>query len=414
MGDDEPQVDPPQTADLEVAVLVFNESPGERLPVVVTNVATGVVLSPPNSLTDTNGIFQLTGLERNIQVEAVATYTNPNGMATTGRGSTALTAQNNFINIDINPQTATADLLVRVLRLESPVAGVSVFVRNQTTNQLLSAPNDLTDNAGEYRLFGLPVGMIVVAGIVFPGGNPLQSPPTGLNAGLNTITIQISGNSISVSSGFSTITNLSRGIEPAVSTRSVESKPTKPATSKKDPSAKAKKEKPAKKAATEKKPATTKKAAPKNQESDLIASRKESHIGSMYGFNESGNYAKNRTYNAALDFVQGNQKAKALTDGYAEAMGKLLSLHNRDSISPEKKADYGGMIETVTLSFLDKLVAASPDAIPTGGKDALEKAIDSFHKGGVDIKAIKKAWKGSALKKETGAKSIDQINKMLK
>lgn len=147
--------------------------------------------------------------------------------------------------------------------------------------------------------------------------------------------------------------------------------------------------------------------------SDVTATRRQAQVATMYAFNESGAYSKNRSYNAALDFV-GNEtlKASELSSAYQNVNGKLLSVYKRGNDA--KKQEYQAMMEVVALRYMDQLVNHAPTGLPTDARDSLTQTLEKMKNAGISLSSLKKAWKASELKKATGAKTVDQINRLIK
>lgn len=158
----------------------------------------------------------------------------------------------------------------------------------------------------------------------------------------------------------------------------------------------------------------TRSMAPREPDtSDVAASRRQAQIATMYSFNESGTYSKNRSYQSALDFV-GNESLKAneFSSAFRNVNGKLLSVYKRGNDA--KKQEYQAMMEVVTLRYMDQLVQNAPTSLPTDARDSLTQTLENMKKAGISLASLKKAWKASELKKATGAKTVDQINRLLK
>ena len=134
----------------------------------------------------------------------------------------------------------------------------------------------------------------------------------------------------------------------------------------------------------------------------------------VYDLNQGGSYQRNRTYQAALDFVQNDTlQAKELSDEFKDTLGKLKSVYKR--ATGDKKAGYQQMIQLVLLSYLDRLVETSPGALPTEARETIQREVGELPEYGLKASDLKKAWKASEAKKAMdNAKIIDPINRLLK
>lgn len=147
--------------------------------------------------------------------------------------------------------------------------------------------------------------------------------------------------------------------------------------------------------------------------SNVATTRRQAQIAAMYAFNESGAYSKNRSYQSALDFV-GNESLKAneLSSVFRNVNGKLLSVYKRGNDA--KKQKYQAMMEVVIIRYMDQLVQNAPTGLPTDARDSLTHTLENMKNAGISLASLKKAWKASELKKATGAKTVDQINRLIK
>ncbi|MEZ4774819.1 MAG: hypothetical protein R3D00_16660 [Bacteroidia bacterium] len=146
---------------------------------------------------------------------------------------------------------------------------------------------------------------------------------------------------------------------------------------------------------------------------DIFAERRQSRVKAIFAFNQSGDYQRNRTYQAAQEFI-GEDKltATALNTAFKDAAGKLKSVYKRASGSKEK--DYSQMLEMVFLAYMDRLAETSPSALPTEASEVISGEVADFAEYGLTATGVKKSWNAASLKKATSGNIVDQINRLLK
>ena len=72
------------------------------------------------------------------------------------------------------------------------------------------------------------------------------------------------------------------------------------------------------------------------------------------------------------------------------------------------------LMTIATQFFMDRQVVASPKKLSTGTKETLEAQLPDLKKAGLDMKLLKREWKGNALNKKLSAPAAAALNKLLK
>ncbi|MCB9264735.1 MAG: hypothetical protein H6558_06910 [Lewinellaceae bacterium] len=122
--------------------------------------------------------------------------------------------------------------------------------------------------------------------------------------------------------------------------------------------------------------------------------------------------AATKTFGMAKMFSLFSGQPEQLNQRYEEAARLVINSLSR--ASGKRKDQYQELLETITFDYLDKLVGASPGALPESSRNLITDISESMKKQGLKMAGLKRKWNGKELKEALGAAAVDDISSALK
>ncbi len=126
--------------------------------------------------------------------------------------------------------------------------------------------------------------------------------------------------------------------------------------------------------------------------------------------------ARSKSYQRVTNFiakiVTDQQKAlEQIAEEFRKETDALLSSLKR--AGEDRRSQYEQLLATMTMSYLDRLVATQPEGLSREQQEILANFQEKLQAAGLETKEISKRWQGRTLEKELGITTWKTVNKIL-